>query len=49
MRKNNFKFGNWENEEAEKINKETDPIWSDYFFRWQQETKSSVRLIRKEI
>ena len=39
----------WENEEAEKINKEIDPIWSDYFFRWQQETKSSVRLTRKEI
>jgi hypothetical protein len=39
----------WKDSGAEKINKLLDPIWSEYFDRWQQETKSGVRMERQEI
>jgi hypothetical protein len=39
----------WKDEQAETVNKENDPIWSEYWVRWQIETTSSCRMIRKEI
>ena len=39
----------WKDEQAETVNKENDPIWLEYWDRWQIETTSSCRIIRKEI
>ena len=39
----------WKDETAENINKENDPIWLEYWDRWQVETSSSCRMVKEEI
>ena len=39
----------WKDETAENINKENDPIWLEYWDRWQVETSSSCRMVKEKI
>jgi hypothetical protein len=39
----------WKDETAEVINKVNDPIWLEYWDRWQIETSSRWRMVREEI
>ena len=39
----------WKDGEAEQHAKPNDPIWLEYWDRWQRETNSTCRLIRTEI
>ena len=39
----------WKDGEAEQHAKPNDPVWLEYWERWQRETNSTCRTIRTEI